>query len=170
VRRNVELKAHARDLAELRTRLLELGAVEAGAGAQRDTYFDVRRGRLKLREEEGQPALLIPYDRPDDEGARASEYDLVEVPAPAALIDALARTVGVRGVVAKTRRLLLWEKTVRVHLDDVAGLGTFLEIEAVAAPASDLERERDQVARLSDALGIAAADIVAGGYADLLLG
>lgn len=69
----------------------------------------------------------------------------------------------------KTRRLLRWEQTVRLHLDEVCGLGSFLEIEAVAPAASGLECEHDQVRWLADALRIASADILAAGYADLPL-
>ena len=69
-------------------------------------------------------------------------------------------------MVAKRRRLLLWEGSVRIHLDAVEGLGTFVELEAVAEPGSDLAREHDQVARLRDALGIRDAALVEGSYAD----
>ena len=43
----------------------------------------------------------------------------------------------------------------RIHLDEVRGLGSFLELEAVAQPGGDLRREREQVAHLREALGIA---------------
>ena len=72
-------------------------------------------------------------------------------------------------MVAKERRLLLWEGSVRIHLDAVEGLGTFVELEAVAGPGSDLAREHDQVARLRDALGIRDAALVEGSYADAVL-
>lgn len=93
-----------------------------------------------------------------------------QVAEPGALLAALERTVGIWAVVEKTRRLLLWEDTVRVHLDDVLGLGAFVELEAVASAASNLMRERDQVERLRHALGIHDVDLVAAGYADLLVG
>lgn len=170
MRRNVELKAVDRDPARTLARALAAGAVDLGTLAQRDTYFAVPRGRLKLREERDRPALLIAYDRADDAVARPSEYELVEIADPAALADALERTVGVRGVVEKTRHLLLWEETARLHLDEVRGLGSFVEIEAVASARSDLARERDQTRRLADALGLEPADAVPRSYVDLLLG
>ena len=57
--------------------------------------------------------------------------------------------LGVDVVVEKRRHLLLWE-TVRIHLDEVTGLGSFVELEAVAGPDSDLSRERAQVGHLRD--------------------
>jgi homotetrameric cytidine deaminase len=59
---------------------------------------------------------------------------------------------------------------VRIHLDEVRGLGSFVELEAVAQPGSDLARERAQVARLRDALDIRDDALVEGSYADALRG
>jgi homotetrameric cytidine deaminase len=167
--RNVELKAHDPDPARTLERALAAGAEDRGLLRQRDTYFAVARGRLKLREEEPGGATLIAYERPDDAAARVSSYRLVPVADPAALRDALAASAGVRVVVVKRRHLLLWEETVRIHLDEVRGLGSFLELEAVAAPGSDLARERDQVARLRERLDIRDEALREGSYADALI-
>jgi homotetrameric cytidine deaminase len=166
--RNVELKAHDPDPGRTLERALAAGAEDRGLLRQRDTYFDVARGRLKLREEEPGGATLIAYDRPDEAAERVSSYRLVPVPDPGALRDALAAAPGVRVVVVKRRHLLLWE-TVRIHLDEVRGLGSFLELEAVAAPGSDLTRERAQVAHLRAALDIPDGALREGSYADALL-
>ena len=168
MRRNVELKARDRDPARTFERARAAGAVEAAVLEQRDTYFRTTSGRLKLREEVGLPAALVAYGRADVHEPRASEYGLVAVADPEALLRALELVLGVRGIVDKRRRLLLWEETVRLHLDEVRGLGAFLEIEAVAAPASDLVGEREQVERLATALGIEPEDVVAESYIDLL--
>lgn len=168
MRQNVELKAFDRDPARTLERLFRLGAVDAGLLVQRDTYFKIPHGRLKLREEEGRPAILIRYERGDDPKPRTSNYELTEVADADAIRNELAESFGIRVVVEKRRRLLLWERTVRVHLDDVQQLGCFIEIEAVAAQGSSLEREFEQVDRIVAALGIADIDILAVGYADLL--
>ena len=161
--RNVEIKATDPDPARTLELALAAGADEQGVLVQRDTYFNVPEGRLKLREEDGAEPRLIPYRRAD----QLSHYDLV--PAADGLREALESTLGVRVVVAKRRRLLLWEETVRIHLDEVEGLGSFMEIEAVAAEGSDLERERDQLARLRAALEIADDRLIGVSYSDLLL-
>ena len=67
------------------------------------------------------------------------------------------------------RRLLIWEG-VRIHLDQVDGLGRFIELEAVAPPQSDLNDEQAKVARLRSALAISDDRLVALGYAELLYG
>jgi homotetrameric cytidine deaminase len=166
-RRNVELKARDRDPARSLERALALGADDRGELVQRDTYFATPRGRLKLREQEPGGAELIAYERSDRADARESRYRLAPVADGAALREALDAALGTTVVVAKRRRLLLWEG-VRIHLDEVAGLGAFVELEGVAAPGSDLTAEGERVARLRAELGIADADLEATGYADLL--
>ena len=98
---------------------------------QRDTYFHAVQGRLKLREAGGGPAELISYRRADRGGPKVSNYRVVQVMDPAGVGEALADALGVRAVVEKARRLLLW-RGARVHLDTVAGLGHFVELEAVS--------------------------------------
>jgi homotetrameric cytidine deaminase len=166
---NVELKARDPDPQRTLQRALALGAEDRGELVQRDTYFARASGRLKLREQEPGSAELIAYKRPDSPEPEVSSYTLAPVSDPATLREALERAYGTTVVVAKRRRLLLWEG-VRIHLDDVEGLGTFLEFEAVAAPGTDdLAADRAKVERLRAELEVAEANLVAGGYADLLL-
>ena len=146
---------------------LEIGASDEGWLHQTDTYFRVPHGRLKLREEAA-VAQLISYERSDETVARESRYRLVPVSDPAGLKDALSDALGVFVVVEKYRRLLLW-RGVRIHLDEVRGLGSFIEIEAVADRASDLSTERHRVSELQDALAITPDRIVAFSYSDALV-
>jgi homotetrameric cytidine deaminase len=167
--RNVELKARDPDPARTLERALALGAEDRGELVQRDTYFAGARGRLKLRDQDPGEAELIAYHRPDHNEARTSEYRRVPVGADAgALREALDRAHGTLVVVDKRRRLLVWEG-VRIHLDEVEGLGCFLELEAVAAEDSDLSLERHKVERLRGELEIEDTNLVAASYSDLLL-
>jgi adenylate cyclase, class 2 len=134
---------------------------------QRDTYFRVPDGRLKLREETPGAAVLIQYDRPDAAQARESRYRLVESADPAGLKEALDAALGTLVVVDKQRHVLIWHG-VRIHLDRVEGLGNFLELEAVAPAGSDLTTERDRVTQLSDALDLEGR-ILHDSYSDRLL-
>jgi homotetrameric cytidine deaminase len=168
-RRNVEIKARDADPAATLERALALGASDEGVLTQRDTYFTRARGRLKLREQEGGSeagARLIAYARPDDDTARTSAYRLAEVADPAALREALDAALGTLVVVDKRRHLLLYEN-VRIHLDEVQGLGSFVELEGVAAADSDLSAEHEIVDRLRGELAL--GEPVAVSYSDLLL-
>jgi homotetrameric cytidine deaminase len=163
----MELKAVDPDPARSLAVCRELGAEDRGVLRQRDTYFRARSGRLKLREQEPGGAVLIQYDRPDDAAARESRYRLAPVPDPGTLRAALDAALGTLAVVDKDRHLLLWEG-VRIHLDMVRGLGSFVELEGVAPPESDLSAERAKVERLRAALGI--TEVLHDSYADRLLG
>jgi predicted adenylyl cyclase CyaB len=165
--RNIELKARDRDRMRSLATCNEIGAEPQGALLQRDTYFQARHGRLKLREQEGARPHLIAYERPDDMEARESRYRIIEMDEPEELKAALGGTLGVGAVVAKERRLFLWEG-VRIHLDRVAGLGDFIEFEAVADADSDLSYEEAQVMSLRRAFEIDEVDLVAGSYCDLV--
>ena len=166
---NVELKARDPDPEATLARALALGAIEAGALAQLDTYYTGRRGRLKLRVEQGcEVAELIAYRRPDSADASESTYVLAPVGAPDALAEALDAALGATVVVSKRRRLLHWEG-VRIHLDEVEGLGSFVEFEAVVPDAGDLDSARAKVAHLRESLGIVDDALVSVGSADLLL-
>src|SRR5437867_2425612 len=128
---NLELKARCPDLEMVRARAERLGAVYVGTLAQRDTFFaSARLGRLKLREVTDGPAELIAYRRADLASARSSDYDIYPIADPDRLRDVLMAALGEAGVVEKRRRLYLPERT-RIHLDEVRGLGDFVELETV---------------------------------------
>jgi predicted adenylyl cyclase CyaB len=143
------------------------GVEDAGTLYQRDTYFHAVQGRLKLREAPPAMAELISYRRADRDGPKVSNYHLVPVVDPDSTVAALADALGIRTVVEKARRLLLW-RNVRIHLDTVAGLGTFVELEAVSDAPGGLYQEEAKIAEVRAALNIADDLLVASGYADLL--
>jgi adenylate cyclase class IV len=165
--RNLELKALDPDPERTLTACRELGAVDEGERVQRDTYFFAVQGRLKLRESPPAPAELIAYARADREGPTVSLYRVVPVADHVALAAGLGDALGVRAVVDKRRRVLRW-RHVRIHLDQVRGLGPFVELEAVAASSGGLEAERVTLEDLRRALGLEHAPLVARGYADLI--
>ncbi len=169
-RRNLELKLRVADLRAARLKCAE-AATRAVVMEQVDTYFRAGRGRLKVRESvsgsEECAATLIAYSRPDRSGVRASDYHLVAVPDPAGVKSALSAALGVRGVVRKRREVHMYHN-VRIHLDDVEGLGTFVELEAVVSPEADEELSLTRLDTLCGLLGLSRGDGVAGSYADLL--
>ncbi len=164
--RNLELKAIDPDAAATLAAALAHGAQDRGVLRQRDTYFHAAQGRLKLREQEGETAELIAYARADRPGPKVSTYRRVPVSDPEALAAALHEVLGTRAVVDKERRLLVHDG-VRIHLDRVADLGTFVELEAIAG-AGGITVQVPRIDALRAALGISDDRLVAKGYADLL--
>lgn len=165
--RNVEIKARVADPAALRARVASLATAPPVILGQRDTFFTVARGRLKLRRFDDGSGELIFYERDDTTGPKTSTYSKSPCPDATGMEALLARTLGVRGVVEKRRELFMIGRT-RVHLDDVRGLGHFVELEVVlgaSEPAADGERE---ARALLATLGVPAAALLAPAYIDLL--
>jgi predicted adenylyl cyclase CyaB len=166
---NIEIKARARNFAELHQRAESLSDTPVEVIPQEDTFFHTPKGRLKLRQLSPQRGQLVYYDRPDQDGPKRSNYHIFETSDPDGLKAALSLALGVRGVVRKMRHLYLVGQT-RVHLDEVEGLGQFMELEVVLRPEqSDLEGQA--IAQdLMNRLGVQAADLLDGAYMDLLEG
>jgi adenylate cyclase class IV len=136
---------------------------------QDDTYFNVPQGRLKLRREAGAAAHLIAYERPDLRGQKESRYRIVEIGDASGIEEALAGVLGITAVVSKARRLFLFDG-VRIHLDRVDGLGSFIEFEGVAAPGDvDFARLEVLLADLRNSFSIEDTDLLGGSYCDLVL-
>ncbi len=165
-RRNIELKARVKSLDEARQTAERVATQRLGIQRQVDTYFHCATGRLKLREIDGQSAQLIWYARPDRAEARGSEYYLFEVHDPSLLKRMLESGLGIRQIVAKQREIFLFHN-VRIHLDDVERLGSYLEFEAVLGPGHGEEQGVRRVAFLRDAFQLADDDLLSGSYADL---
>ena len=158
--RNLEVKARDPDPSATLRACRRLGAEDRGILRQRDTYFLVANGRLKLREDlDAGSAELIGYERPDGEDVRESRYE--RVPVDRRLGGLLADRLGVAAVVVKARRLFLYEH-VRIHVDEVQGLGGFVELEAVLPDASE-----ESLAAVMDALGFDERERIAGSYLEL---
>jgi predicted adenylyl cyclase CyaB len=164
---NIEIKARVRDLDRLRSRAEALSDTPVQVIPQEDTFFHVPKGRLKLRQLRPDLAQLVYYDRPDHEGPKRSNYHIFETHKPESLKSALSLALGVRGVVRKTRYLYLAGQT-RIHIDDVEGLGQFMELEVVLRYGQS-EAEGQSIAEdLMDRLGVRKDDLLEGAYMDLL--
>lgn len=164
---NIEIKARVRDSLDLQARAAVLSDTPVEVIPQEDTFFCVPKGRLKLRQLAPDRAQLVYYERPDQDGPKRSEYYIFETSDPQNLKTTLTLALGVRGVVRKTRFLYLVGQT-RIHLDDVEGLGQFMELEVVLRDGQT-DAEGQAIARdLMTRLGIREEDLLEGAYMDLL--
>ena len=102
---NIEIKARARDF----SRQCELARQASGLPGevilQEDTFFDVPKGRLKLRVLSPSQGELIQYERSDLAAPRKSEYYVAQTCTPELLATVLRATLRVRGTVKKRRIL-----------------------------------------------------------------
>jgi predicted adenylyl cyclase CyaB len=164
---NIEIKARVSDFNKLRRRTERLSDTRMEVIPQEDIFFNTPKGRLKLRilsQNEGQ---LIYYIRPNQEGPKRSDYHIFLTSDPQNLKYILELAYGIRGIVKKTRYLYLVGQT-RVHLDDVEGLGQFMELEVVMREGQSDSDGHAIAEDLMTALGVERSDLLEGAYMDLL--
>jgi predicted adenylyl cyclase CyaB len=164
--KNLEAKFRLVNHAEAEARATALGYTRRAILNQRDTFFRVANGKLKLREENG-GAVLIFYRRSESGPLMLSDYEIAPVAEPVRTIQMLEEALGRIAVVEKVRTLMTRDN-VRLHLDRVARLGEFGEIEAVIADGDDPERSRGAVDELLAALGVEQADLIEVSYFEML--
>jgi len=170
--RNVEIKARVDDAGALAARAAALSDTPVQILRQRDRFFASSDGRLKLRwidTDGASHAELIHYHRPHQSGPKLADYRRVAVSDPEGLASILDAVLGGLGEVVKTRRLYRRGQT-RIHLDTVAGLGEFLELEVVLTDQQSPAEGQDIARALMELLGVAAENLLEGAYLDLLQG
>ena len=164
---NIEIKARVRNFPELERRAEALSDSPLEVIPQEDTFFVTPKGRLKLRVLAPDRAQLVYYERPDQDGPKRSDYFIFNTNDPENLRAALSLALGIRGVVKKTRYLYMVGQT-RVHLDDVEGLGQFMELEVVLRDDQSDDEGQAIANDLMKKLGIEPTDLIEGAYMDLL--
>lgn len=164
--RNVEIKARVSDLAKVEVQARRIATEGPRDIAQDDTFFPCAAGRLKLRELSPAQGQLIYYSRSDEAGPKVSDYWISATDSPAAMRETLARAFGIVGRVRKLRRLYLVDRT-RIHLDNVEGLGSFVELEVVLAEGESPDEGMQIARRIMENLGIGESQLVQGAYVDL---
>lgn len=99
---------------------------------QVDTYYNCKNGRLKIREINNKYFELIFYQRPDRPSSKISNYLLLKMKRDQTEImkNILREVLGEKSVIKKVRNLWIYKNT-RIHIDKVAGLGDFLELETM---------------------------------------
>lgn len=164
--KNLELKAKCGCLDSVRRQLIDLNAKFSETVKQNDTYFNVPKGRLKLREINGSEAYLVYYERLNSAASCYSTYQLWNVTNQAGFMEILTTVLGVKVIVEKQRELWVFGDT-RIHLDRVMKLGEFVELETVIRNQTELEAWMEHQS-VKEAIGIMERDLIAESYSDLL--
>jgi adenylate cyclase, class 2 len=165
---NVEIKAICANPDFVRKWLLDHHANFRGTDYQTDTYFNVKSGRLKLREGNIENNLIY-YERKNDTGPKDSNFELISIADSKSLKQILSKTIGVRVVVEKKREIYFIDN-VKFHIDEVPGLGSFIEIEA-GNLHTDLSQKqlKQQCEFYLQEFGVNEHDLVPVSYSDMLL-
>lgn len=164
---NIEFKAKVDDLDHYEKKLLELNPDFKGIDHQIDTYFNVAKGRLKLREGNIENSL-INYDRENINASKQSDVILYQHEPNVALKNILIKQLGVKITVDKKRKIYFIDN-VKFHFDVVAGLGTFIEVEAIDNNgAFSVEQLKALCDKYFNYFGLDKSQLVDKSYSDLV--
>ena len=167
--RNVEIKLQVDELESYAQRFRNVrGVVWRASLHEVDTYFNSSRGRLKLREITGTKnrSELLYYEREDADVPRLATYNITPVSDPAEMKLMLSAALGVRNVVTKHREVYRW-RNVRIHLDDVEGLGRFIELEVMLCDEEPVENGEKLMRATLARLGLEGTHAIECSYVDL---
>ncbi len=163
---NIEIKAYCRNPSKMDELLIACGAEYKGLDHQIDTYFNVQQGRLKLREGNVEHSLIY-YQRVEVKDLKQSNIVFNRLAENSGiLLKQLEQSLGVMVVVDKKRHIYFVDN-VKFHLDDVKGLGTFVEIEAIGK-AGEEESLQKQCAHFMKYLCIDNKDLIDKSYSDMV--
>ena len=175
----VEQKYPVADHAELQTRLAALGCIFHAPIEQADLYFAHPARNFKqtdeaLRLRRSGDETCITYKGPKLDPTSKTRRE-IELPIAGAdgyepyreLLEVLGCHAVMEVRKSRTPGTIQWEEAeLEVALDDVAGLGTFIELEIVAS-ATELEAAKQRLTSLAARLGLTQSE--RRGYLDLLL-
>jgi predicted adenylyl cyclase CyaB len=163
--RNLEIKLKLESFDNIIERLNNMGASDEGILNQKDIYYHINNGLLKLRVQDGENSL-IKYNRDESGSDRWSDYDILKLEGDD-VEKYLNDIFPVETTVTKQRRLYLFKDT-RIHLDTVSDLGLFLELETVVTSSLDTaKRLFDEMVYL---LELDTGRQILKSYRDLLIG
>lgn len=166
--KNLEYKVRYESLDRLLPKLQTLKASHRETLHQVDTYFNNSKGRLKLREtHEASDGWLIYYERPNEQNSRYSVYQLTNITEPSELKGLLTKALGIKVIVKKVREFWIYDNT-RIHLDNVLGLGEFVELETVFQGQTETEAVTEHN-HVKNTLDLDRAEPIAVSYSDLSL-
>lgn len=166
---NYEFKAKVKETATFEEKLLALYPDYKGLDHQVDTYFNVPKGRLKLREGTIENAL-ISYQRENTADSKLSTVILYKHQPDPALKAILTDQFGVKIIVDKKRKIY-FIGNIKFHFDTVDQLGHFIEVEAIDnsgnIPVDDLKKQCDHYKTF---FAIRDEDMMAESYSDMMIG
>jgi predicted adenylyl cyclase CyaB len=126
---NIELKIKIKNFNPVKKKLKSIGLKPLKILKQKDIYYEAPKGLLKLRIENNK-CELIKYSRSESGPERISDYRIIEIKEVADPEKFFRTMFNEEAIVEKERTLYLYKNT-RIHLDKVAKLGNFLELESV---------------------------------------
>jgi len=165
---NLEIKARTDNADHVRRKLYEHGADYRGKDHQIDTYFEIKSGRLKIREGNIEKSLIY-YERENIADPKGSKVLLYNTERVDELKHILLRVLDVKVIVDKIREIYFIEN-VKFHIDTVNSLGEFIEIEIINTDDTiNINRMRELCHFYMREFNILEKHLIHVSYSDLIL-
>ncbi len=162
---NLELKIRVTSHQSLKKILEQIGAENKGMLNQKDVYYSIPNGLLKLRIENRYESLIF-YNRNENDKNRWSDFEVLQF-ANAKGEKFFNNLFDVEVIIKKKRELFYYDDT-RIHLDKVNNLGKFLELETrVINGKADAKKRFEKIISL---LKLDESKQIRKSYKDLLMG
>ncbi|MDP8269605.1 MAG: GNAT family N-acetyltransferase [Candidatus Tenebribacter davisii] len=165
---NIEIKAKCKYPNNIRKILINRNAIFKGTDNQKDTYFNVRNGRLKIREGNIENSL-VHYDREDISGPKRSDVLYYQPRKEDLVKQQLIKAIGTLVIVNKKREIYYIDN-IKFHIDEVEELGSFVEIEAIDKTGNiGSEKLYEQCKEYLALFKIQDEDLINNSYSDMIL-
>jgi len=173
---NYEIKARTSEKQQERIReILEINKAEFwGVNNQTDTYFKVKEGRLKLRRGDTENCLIY-YERKNQKDTKEAKVKLFNNQGKIGVLERITRKSHDVLIEVIKQREIYFIGNVKVHIDKVNELGTFLEIEAQSELDEEgiskisLDKLKEQCNYHKNLFKIKDYQLIKGSYSDMLL-
>jgi Adenylate cyclase, class 2 (thermophilic) len=163
---NFEFKARTTQLDRLENRLLQHNPKFIGEDNQTDTYFNVTKGRLKLREGNIENALIY-YERQNTADAKQSDVLLYQHAPDKTLKEILIKVHGIKVIVEKKRRIYFIDN-VKFHFDNRRIRNIYRSGSIDKDGSLGVEKLKEQADKYAELFGIKKEDLIAVSYSDML--
>ena len=160
----LELKIRVSSHQPLIKILEQIGAENKGMLNQKDVYYSIPNGLLKLRIENRYESLIF-YNRNENNKNRWSDFEVLQF-ANAKGEKFFNNLFDVEVIVKKKRELFYYDDT-RIHLDTVKYLGQFLELETLVINGKVDAKKR--YAKIISLLKLDESKQIRKSYRDLLM-
>jgi len=162
----VEVKFRV-DFSDMKDKIESLGAVFVREELQEDVYFSLPLPKLlRVRKLENLGKAFLTYKEIRDLG-RNEEFDELEIEVSdfEATVEILKRLGFREDVIVRKRRLVYRLNGVTLELNDVEGLGGFLDVEVIS---DDVEEAKKKIWEVAKLLGLSEEDVEPKLYQELI--
>ncbi|MCA9279618.1 MAG: CYTH domain-containing protein [Phycisphaeraceae bacterium] len=163
---SVEYRAELRDAHFATSILRKIGATRIISLDVVDTYFNIPSGTLKKREAQDEPVDFVFYERKAIAGPKLCTFTIYSK-------EAAKQRYGVQPlpVLARVmkRRSIYMLGNVKIHIDDIEDIGTFIEFETLVSRELNARHCHQQINTLREKLAMLLGEPISQRYADLVL-